>query len=418
MIARVFGAGKDLIVADKLGTSDLLDAFLMASLVPLFVTNTISASFGEAFVPVFVRARDQQGKVEAQQLLRGATAITLITLVVVTAPLALFMRPLLEVLARGFSEDKVALTTHMARTLLPIQILGGLSACWAHVLNASGQAHRTALTPIIAPVLTIAALLAGGGQAAVFALTGGLLGGAVIEALALGLSVHALGFSLMPRWIGFTPELRRFANQCVPLAGASFLATGSSLIDQSMASWLGSGAVSALNYGNKITMMVLGVANVALTSVLYPHFATLVAAHDFAGLRAVFRRYTLLLLLAGAAGAAILIAISGPVISLLFERGSFHASDTAIVARVQQLYLIQLPFHLAGIIGVRLVSALGLNRILLAFTLVTGVINAAANYWFMQRWGVAGIALSTSLVFLSSFVMVWFTTRALLKARS
>jgi putative peptidoglycan lipid II flippase len=418
LVSRFFGAGKDLIVADKLGTSDLLDAFLMASLVPLFVTNTISASFGEAFVPVFVRARDQQGHAQAQRLLAGATALTLTTLVAVTIPLALLMRPLLETLARGFSEDKITLTAHMALILLPMQIIGGLSACWAHVLNASGQARRTALTPILAPLLTAIVLIAGGGGAALYALIGGLLGGAVLEAIALGLSVRALGFDLVPRWIGLTPELRRFASQCLPLAGASFLATGSSLIDQAMASWLGSGAISQLSYANKITMMVLGIANVALTAVLYPHFAKLVAAEDFAGLRTIFRRYTIMLLLAGAIGAAILIAISGPVISVLFERGSFHASDTAVVARVQQLYLLQLPFHLAGIIGVRLVSALGKNRLLLIFTLITGVLNAVANYLFMQKWGVAGIALSTSLVFLTSFIMVWFTTRELLKSRS
>jgi putative peptidoglycan lipid II flippase len=257
-------------------------------------------------------------------------------------------------------------------------------------------------------------LAIGGVSRATEALVLGLLVGSVVEATILGISVKRLGFALAPRWIGMTPELRLFAGQCLPLAGASFLATGSSLIDQAMASWLGSGAVAQLSYGNKITMLVMSIANMALTTVLYPHFATLLAARAHSELVAVFRRYLALLFGAGVIAAAALIAVSHPVIHLLFERGSFTAGDTDVVARVQQLYLLQLPFHLAGLLGVRLVSALGKNRILLVFTVVTGVLNAVANYLFMQRWGVAGIALSTSLVFFTSFVMIWITTRALL----
>ena len=414
LLARLVGAAKDLVVADQLGTSDALDAFLMASLIPLFVTNTISASFGEAFIPVFVRVRDREGQAEVQRTLANATALTIGVLIVITLPLLAVAKPLLAALARGFPEGKVELTWHLALALLPMQILGGVSAIWANVLNATGRARRTAALPTIAPALTVVALAVGGASRATEALVIGLLAGAVVEAIILGISVRRLGFAILPRWTGMSPELRIFAGQCLPLAGASFLATGSSLIDQSMASWLGSGAVSQLNYGNKVTLLVMGVANMALSTVLYPHFATLFAQRKHAELIGVFRRYTALLFGLGVVGAALAIAISHPVVELLFQRGSFTPADTDVVARVQQLYLLQLPFHLAGLVGVRLVSALGKNRILLVFTAITGVLNAVANYLFMQRWGVAGIALSTSLVFLTSFLMVWFTTRLLL----
>ena len=78
--------------------------------------------------------------------------------------------------------------------------------------------------------------------------------------------------------------------------------------------------------------------------------------------------------------------------------------------------MLQLPVHLLGILYVRLISALGANRMLTIGAAVSLVVNVLLNVFFMRRFGVAGIALSTACVYLVSCVFLGVAShRALLQ---
>ena len=56
----------------------------------------------------------------------------------------------------------------------------------------------------------------------------------------------------------------------------------------------------------------------------------------------------------------------------------------------------------------RLLSALERNRTIMWISLVNLAVNVAGNYFLMRRLGVAGIALSTSMVYLLSAALIGF----------
>jgi putative peptidoglycan lipid II flippase len=95
------------------------------------------------------------------------------------------------------------------------------------------------------------------------------------------------------------------------------------------------------------------------------------------------------------------------MIDLLFERGAFTAQDTRQVAQAQAYYLLQIPFFMLGILGVRLISAAAKNIVLMKIAAVGLPLNIALNYMLMQRMGVAGIALSTTFVYVSSAALMF-----------
>jgi Na+-driven multidrug efflux pump len=57
--------------------------------------------------------------------------------------------------------------------------------------------------------------------------------------------------------------------------------------------------------------------------------------------------------------------------------------------------------------AVRLISALKRNGVLLIIATVNTVVNAVLNWLLMWRYGVAGIALSTSIVYVVCCVLVF-----------
>jgi putative peptidoglycan lipid II flippase len=183
--------------------------------------------------------------------------------------------------------------------------------------------------------------------------------------------------------------------------------TGTYLVDQLMAAMLPGGSVSALNYGNRVVALPLGLAATALGTVAVPYFSSMVARGDWAEVRHTLGRYLRLIFAVTVPLTLILILASRPLVRLLFERGAFTAEDSQLVARVQSFYALQIPFYIAGIMVVRVISSMQANQILLWGAAINLSVNVILNYLLMKWLGVAGIALSTSFVYLVSFLFCY-----------
>jgi putative peptidoglycan lipid II flippase len=194
--------------------------------------------------------------------------------------------------------------------------------------------------------------------------------------------------------------------------------SSSTVVDQSMAASLGSGNVSILNYANKIVALVLSMVAVSLSTVLFPRFSRMITAGQWSELNRTIRGYTRLTLLASVPAVALLVVFSEPLVRLLFERGAFTPETTAAVARVQICLLFQLPFYVLVMLGSRLLSALDANRTVLRISAMNLAMNVGGNYLFMRWYGVAGIAISTSLVYVVASLAILLAIRFKLREAS
>jgi len=395
---------KELVVARQFGTSDTMDALLIAFLLPSYAVNVLAGSCSTALVPTFVQVRENEGKEKAQQLLSGVIIWNTAVLAAVSVLLALTASFILPILGSGFSMSKLALSRSLFFVFLPILVISGLRMTWAAVLNACDRFALAALSPGITTLVTIGLLLFMGRMLGIYALAVGTLSGYVIEAGLLGWGLRRNGFSLTPHWHGLDHALRKVVNQYIPVVAGALLMCGTMLVDQSMAAMLGAGSVATLNYGGKVLTLILGIGSVSLSTAVFPHFSRMVAVYDWTGIRHTLKTYTYLILLVTIPLTLILVYLSEPLVHLLFERGAFTSMDTWRVSQVQALFLLQLPFYFLGILMVRLISSLNMNHILLQAAIINLLCKIVFNYLLMQRLGAAGIALSTTLVYMVSLI--------------
>jgi putative peptidoglycan lipid II flippase len=177
---------------------------------------------------------------------------------------------------------------------------------------------------------------------------------------------------------------------------------------------LPAGSVSALNYARKIVNLFVVLGAIPLGTAALPYFSQMVASRDWAGCRRTLKVYTRSILLVTVPITVGLVAFSPFLIKIVFQRGAFTAADTIVVSRVQACLSLQIPFYILVSLGVRFVSALKRNSVLVAIAAVNMVLNAVLNYILMKYAGVAGIALSTSFVYLVSCALVYgFIARSL-----
>lgn len=413
LLVAISGALRDIAVAARFGTSGALDALLIALVLPTFGISVLVGSLASAFLPTYVRVREREGIACAHRLFSSASFLLIGLLAACSLFLCLGGYLAMPLLGSGFTPSQLAQARSLFLILVPVLLIKGVSTVWAAGLNAINRLALPASSPALVPGAVVLLLLLDP-KPDIYRVAVGLVLGYAIEAAVLAVSSHRHGFVLIPRWYGFTPELRQMIRQYAPVCAGSFIMSSTVLVDQAMAAALPQGNVSTLHFGSKLVMLVLSVAYVGLGTALLPHYSRMVARRDWLGIRATVRLYASVIIACSIPLIMILVWFGEPLIGMLFQRGEFSAADRAHVARVQIFYALQIPFYLLNTLLVRLISSLRANHILMWGAALNLPVNIVLNYVFMQRWGVAGIALSTSVVYLLSCI---FLTLMILRYR-
>lgn len=406
-IAHLFGAGSD------------SDAFLISWTVPeMASTLLIEDAMALVLVPAFSHALARRAAGEHPDPVRALVSATLPRLLVLlgctTGVLVLGAPVIVELLAPGLAEPQVAVqcTRLTALTVLSFGITGYLSAAL--------RAHRSYLPPatiyvaynagIILTMLVLHSLWG------VRAAAAGVAAGSVLMVLAqLPAFVRHLAVRPADRGertlIGAAAPAPAPATTPAPAVGTARPVLGvlapvviftvcrqsQVLVERFLAASLPAGAISHLNYAQKVAQVPM-MLSLMICTVTFPVVAKAVADGEGDQAR---RRVERDLALAGVvvlAGTAVVVAYAPQIIEVLFQRGAFSARDTATTASIMRVYALGLLGQcLVGALGRPFFSAVRPTWFPAAAMAAGLLVNTVAGALTVGPWGVYGIAGSNAL---------------------
>src|SRR5438128_1429578 len=290
-VAKLGSTAKELVVAHQYGRGDVLDAFLIALMLPSFCVTLVATSFNAALIPTFIQVRDQESREAAQRLFSSVMVWSVGLLVGVALVVGLLAPYYLPLLASAFGPAKLVLTRRLLYILLPYVVLSGVVVNLTAVLNAGEKFGLPAFTPIITPLAVVIFIVVSSRLWGILSLAFGTIVGISVEAATLAWALKAGGISLRLRWCGMDAHMRQVMAQYLPMVAGAFLMSGTNLVDQSMAAMLAPGSVAALGYGNKVTALVSGTCTAALGAAVLPYFSQMVARQDWNACRHTLRTY-------------------------------------------------------------------------------------------------------------------------------
>ncbi|WP_107429091.1 lipid II flippase MurJ [Streptomyces sp. Amel2xC10] len=387
-LARLFGAGSD------------TDAFLVAWTVPEFAaTLLIEDGLAFALIPAFSMALARRAQGVPGDPVRALVAGTLprlaLAFVAVGALLAGIAPQVVEVLAPGLPDP--ALAVDCTRITATCVVSFGL----AGYCSAALRAHRRYLAPaaiyVAYNVGIITGMLVLGGQWGVRAAAAGV---AVGGCLMVVVQLPALLRELRKK----AASGARNEDEARPLDTA-LLATvllfalcrqSQVLVERFLASSLPSGAISHLNYAQKVAQMPM-ILSVMVCTVTFPVVARALADGDVERAKGRVERDLALAASIVLLGTAAVVACAPQIIELLFQRGAFTTSDTAATAGVMRVYALGLLGQtLTGVLARSYFSA-GRGAWYPVGAMATGIaVTSAAGALAVGPWGVYGIAAANA----------------------
>lgn len=413
-MVKVVATAKEFVVAGAFGRSDAMDAFLIAFLVPGLLVNLFSESMNQALIPTLVRVREMDGLRKAQELLSGAMVWTCLLLTGGSLAMGLVARVFFPLIVPHFSASKVLLTEELFYGLLPMILLAGIASNCTAVLNTVERFAWPALAPMVWPLAIILAAWLLAPRFGIWAMVCANVAGAGMHALLMVWMMHAHGYRFHLRWFGNTPAMREVAGQYGPILLSGLVASSGLLVDQGMAAMLPPGSVSTLVYANRFVSVVLNLLAGAIATAVTPYFSQLVARQDWSACRHTLNTYVRLTALVSVPVAMVMIACSHLLVRLTYQHGAFGPQDTAAVAPVQAMYAIQLPFFIVSRVFYRYLIAIQRTSLIMYCGIINLILDVVLNLICMRWYGVAGIALATSLWTVSTFVFLCYWTYRLL----
>ncbi len=418
ILVKAVAAVKEFAVAGVYGRSDAMDAFLAAILIPNLLINLIAESMNQALVPTLVRVREEEGHDRAQQLLSSSMLWICLLLVAASATMALSARGFFPLIASHFPAAKLALSIRLFYALLPLVLITGIASNCTAVLNTFDRFALPALAPVFTPVAIIVGALLLGGRLGVWAMVYAGLAGALAHMTVLAWMMDSHGYRFRLRRHGTTEAVREVAHQYWTVLLSGVAASGGLLVDQSMAAMLPSGSVSALAYANRFVSVVLTLVAGAVSTAVTPHFSRMIARREWAGCQQTLRTWVRLTALVSVPIALVLIAGSRLLIRVAFQHGAFGPHDTDVVTPVLAMYALQIPFFVCSRVFYRFLVAMRRTDLILYCGIINLVLDIVLNLILMHWFGIAGIALATSLWTVSTFFFLWYWTWRLLPESS
>ncbi len=402
LVSRVVGFARDVLIAAMLGAGPVADAFFVAFRLPNhFRALFAEGAFNAAFVPVFSERLVKDGREAARVFAQEVLAILLLAQLVLLAAALLVMPWFMVVFAPGFTHDpaKFEMAVTFTRITFPYLLLISVVALLGAMLNSLKRFSAAAAAPILMNLCMIGALV---GLTPVlpnagYALAWGVLASGVVQLLYLMWDARRAEMSLGLVWPRLTPGVRHFLRVLGPAALGAGLVQINLFMDTVIASFLPTGAVSYLYYADRLNQLPLGVIGIAIGTVLLPEMARqLKGGEPEAAADSQNRCLELSLLLTLPAAAAFMTA-AHPIMTVLFQRGAFTATDADASAATLMAYAVGLP---AFVLVRSLVPGFHARQDTatpVKLALVAVVVNVGLKLVLMGPLAQIGLALATSV---------------------
>jgi putative peptidoglycan lipid II flippase len=414
-LSRIAGLAREVLAAGYYGVNGPMSAFTIAFQVP----NLVRALFADsalqpAFVPVFT---DLVGKRQFKEAFRlASTLMLLMTMVlgILTAIFVIAAPVIIPLFAPGFHPYLLHLTVSLSRILFPILILLGVSGVVVGILNSYDRFGAFAISPffwnvaIIVALIVLKPLFSKPDQIYAYAI-------AIVFGTAVQLAIPAWDLRNTPFHFTWSfewrsPGVRRVLLLMLPVTISLGLINFNQLINSFFGSLVGVHAPAAIEKAFRLYQLPQGIFSVAIATVLFPTLARFANNREFVNLRTTLANGMRQILFVLLPATAAILALSEPIIRLVYQHGHFTPHDTQIVSTALFWFAFSLPTNGVYLLQTRTFFSLQKPWQATALAVIDLVVSAIAAAALYKPFGVGGIVAGTgigtsSAVFAQAFIL-------------
>ncbi len=419
LCSRLLGLAREILFNALFGTKTL-QYFITAFRVPNLLRDLFAeGALSTAFITVFSKKIATEGEPSAWKLANRIGTLTLSAMGVITVLGMIFAPQLIGVLAGGFTGEDAKLTAQLTTVMFPFILMVSLAAQVMGMLNAKNVFGWPAMASSFFNIGSIAGGLGiawwmdrGFGRHALFGLAWGTLIGGFLQLVIQFPSLSRIGYrprlDFNFRDSGVMEVLRTMA----PAVVAASAVQVNVMVNTSFATHCDDGAVAWLNNAFRLMQLPLGMFGVAIGTVALPQLSRSAALGNREEFRNALARGIRLVFFLTVPASVGLWMLSEPILSVIYQHNKVTGNDIVQSAAALRYYSLGLAAYAGMKVLAPAFYAIGRRKTPMVISFIAIGVNFGLNSFFTQRgYGHRGLALSTGIVALSNFLLLYWCMR-------
>lgn len=412
-LSRLLGYGREWAINTLFGQSYATDVYRAAFSVPdLIYLLMAGGALSAAFIPVFSGYLD--GREEERGWRTASIVLNYVLLFsLVLIAIAYWQAPvIINQLVPGLPGDYLRMGAHLTRIMFIQTLFMALNGFSMGILHSYNRFAGPALGALVYNAVIILVGLAFYKALGVAAFSYGVVLGAVVNFMVQLPFLRRVGIRYYLCFDWHDEGFQKIMLLMLPVMVGLGVSQANLLVTQRLASLLGPGVVSALDLGQKIMQLPLGILSGSVGVTIFPILAVLSARGEYEDFKRTLSLGIRLLLIISIPATFGIIALKEPLVSLFFEQGQFTREMTVITSRALFFYCLSLFAYTALQVVNRAFFSLKDTRTpVLAAVLAVGA-NIVLSLTLSPGLGYQGLALAYSLagfanLFLLLLILRW-----------
>ncbi len=410
LISKLLGQYREMVFASFYGTGWQATAFLTASQIPLnFFDIILGMAIVSAFVPVFNEYRQLKGEREANTFAGKFIGAVFLVSFVVSVLGVVFSSTLILVVARGINNDvnTAALASMLLKILFPSMIFTAIAYCYAGILQSYGEFKIPAAMSIVSNLAAIIYLFLFNDRFGVTGLAYAMLTGWLLQLaiLIVPLVKRHYKFNIS---IDFKDEgMKKVYKLALPVFISSWVQPLNVMINTYLASFLNNGAaVSAINYANRLYLIIASVFTTSVTNLILPELSRLYVSGEKEKCADVTANSVKAAILFLAPVVVMFIVFRVQIIEIIYQRGAFDEKSTYLTSTALLYYTFGMIGYGIQEIMNKSFYSMQKSKIPMKTAFITIVINLILSVTLSKIMGIGGLALSASVAATSGGIIM------------
>ena len=412
IISKFAGFLRDVFVAQAYGATSVSDAYFYAYQIPslaLILLGGLGGPFYTATVAVFskiVTDVTQKPDETVKETFYQFVTITALVFGVLSVLVYIFSDTIIGLIISQGTPELIKIASMQLKIMSPMILIGGVIGIYYGVANVYREFFYTSLSPLMASITIIFALIFLPNDKYGLILAYSTLVGAVFQLILQLPACFRVGLFYRPSFSFSSNEMKQLGEILFPAMLGTTVGQINVYIDMFFTSGLEEGAWSAVSYGNKIFQFPVGVITTAFLVPLFPMFSSFVGQKDFSSLKEYFHKGLNSLWFLSFPVFALMAIFSYDAIKFLFERGAFDADDTFLVSQALFFLSVSIIPYVARDAVTRVFYAFGDSKTPFLIAVLSIAVKSVMNFIFVKIFGVGGITLSTTIVTFFNMIML------------
>ena len=405
ILSKVLGLGREMLIGSTYGADWRVDVFVIVSTIPTVVLYLITNGVSSSFIPIYNKCiSETNDENEAIKVTNNIINIVFFISVVLMILGIVFSPTLINIIAPGFSEEQYLLAIKYLRIFFITIIFVGIEGVITGFLQCKNKFVYNPLSITIFNISSIILILILSPKMGIYGLVIGTIISTILRVLTIiiGAIKSKYKYTL---YINFNDKyLRALIKMIIPIILSTLVLEINVIVDKSFASLAPEGAISIINYADKILSLIRSLFYYLLSFIIFPILSKMYYKNkekyhksSIAGMYGIMY-FTIFI--------AIYLFISAEdIVKIIYFRGSFSLEaiyKTSIIFKIYSLGLI--AFVLKDFIK-NLSITTEKTKVILWATIVNMLTNVILDIILFNKYGIYGLAAATTISVIMEFII-------------